>query len=112
MTDEWETGDGLAFARNGAFWRISIAKELPERLGPFEEIEAAKPGKIVPKGEILLAVELTKARIEFVAPETLQVIESQVDKFTNLNGSTLPQGWILTVKLRDNVFWKNDSQSF
>ena len=75
--DHWISADGLAFQRSDRGWSVSIARELPKRLGDPIAVELPQKGAQVRAGATLLAIELSKARVEFAAPEDLTVCESR-----------------------------------
>ena len=110
MPEHWSTEDGLELTREGAFWRVRVARDLPERLGKPEMIELPTPGASIAEGDVLLAVELAKARVEFRAPSSLTIAEvAPCDPESFMSGVTSAH-WILLVKMRDNQLGENDSR--
>lgn len=98
--DTWQSDDGLAFVRDGEGWRVDIVRTLPQRLGEPVGVELPREGMIVEEGQSLLAIELSKARVEFAAPATIEVCESR-----NLSGQVADSGsggvaWLLVIRPR------------
>ena len=75
--DHWTSEDGLAFRRTEGGWAVSVARELPKRLGDPVAVELPQIGARIAAGATLLAIELSKARVEFSAPADLTVCESR-----------------------------------
>ena len=75
--DHWTSEDGLAFQRTERGWSVSVARELPKRLGDPIAVELPQIGAQIGVGATLLAIELSKARVEFSAPADLTVCESR-----------------------------------
>lgn len=100
--DQWTSDDGLGFTKVEAGWRVDITRELPARLGEPCGVELPAQGSVVEAGAILLAIELSKARVEFAAPERVEVWEAR-----NLSGISVasehrPVVWSLVILPRSS----------
>lgn len=98
--DAWQSSDGLAFVRDGVGWRVDIVRTLPQRLGEPVGVELPLEGKLIGEGDTLLAIELSKARVEFAAPAAIEVCESR-----NLSDRVAESGsggvaWLLVIRPR------------
>lgn len=75
--DSWTSDDGLSFTRVAAGWQVDVVREIPARLGEPCSVELPHTGTTIEQGETLLAIELSKARVEFAAPALVRVCESR-----------------------------------
>lgn len=96
--DNWTTEDGLVLNRVDVGWKVDVVRELPARLGEPCSVELPRKGAQVKEGATLMAIELSKARVEFAAPAELIVCEAHVlaDKITT--GATQETAWLLVIR--------------
>lgn len=94
----WISDDGLRFEPDGDRWQVSIAREFPMRLGEPEGIELPGEGARVAAGEMLLAIELSKARVEFTAPRALVVCMSHAPARAGGSGTAFADLWTLVIE--------------
>ena len=98
--DTWQSEDGLAFVHDGDGWRVDVVRSLPQRLGEPVSVELPPVGAELSEGDMLLALELAKARIEFAAPAALRVCESR-NLSHNVTGSNPGEiAWLLVIEPR------------
>ncbi len=97
--DDWTSEDGLRFLREGTRWRVEIARELPKRLGDPVSVELPDEGAVIEAGQVLVGIELSKARVEFSAPERLTVWESRHDSHPATTDDAFRGGWHLVIEL-------------
>ncbi|MFK7944431.1 MAG: hypothetical protein AB8B85_16160 [Paracoccaceae bacterium] len=95
--DTWTSDDGLAFTRIETGWKVVIVRDLPQRLGEPCSVDLPREGSHIVAGDTLLAIELSKARVEFAAPAALVVCESR--NRSGSSGATMPSeiAWSLVI---------------
>lgn len=98
--DTWQSEDGLAFVRDGDAWRVDVVRALPQRLGEPVAVELPMPGAQLAQGDVLLALELSKARVEFIAPDALEVCEARNLSPSSADAASGEIAWLLVIRPR------------
>lgn len=78
-------------------WRVEIVRELPQRLGTAQSVDIPRVGAVVAEGEMLVAIELSKARVEFPAPFLLVVSRSDAKRRVTFDADSGEALWHLII---------------
>jgi glycine cleavage system H lipoate-binding protein len=102
MSEEnaWRSDDGLLFTPEGKRWIVDVVRELPQRLGEPVSVELPEANQFIKAGDVLLAIELSKARVEFSAPHDLLVCESRHDLRSGSDTAVAPEAWHLVIEFQ------------
>lgn len=95
--DTWTSDDGLAFTRVVSGWQVDVVREIPARLGEPCGVELPHTGAIIEEGAMLMAIELSKARVEFSAPARVTVCESRNLSVPNRGTKAAEVLWSLVI---------------
>lgn len=107
--DAWTSDDGLRFTPAGGQWVVEVVRELPQRLGDPVSVELPDANQFIKAGDVLLAIELSKARVEFSAPRDLTVCESRHDSQFASDIAMKPESWYLAIEFQSPKITPNDS---
>lgn len=111
--DPCETPDGLRLVPHPDGWQVEIAKTFPQRLGAPESVDLPRVGARLDEGDVLIAIELAKARVEFPAPFPLVVCHSDTGRAkkhsVTFDADAYGAEWHLVITRQHTILIDSDS---
>lgn len=95
--DHWTSEDGLSFTRVDKGWAVAVIRDIPARLGDPCSVELPSQGALLSPPDVLMAIELSKARIEFGTPTLIRVCEARNQSGPMLATNPLKLSWSLVI---------------